>query len=140
MQRRILVVEDDPDIRDTVQEILVTAGYSVEVASNGQEALDCLRAARRQGLPDLVLLDLMMPVKDGVAFREEQERDPRLSAVHVVIMSADAQIEEKRRRMHVHAAIKKPFDIVTLLTITYDVGVLAKVREAAQFEDARSRV
>ncbi len=117
MKRRILVVEDDPDIRDTVEEILVAEGYSVEVASNGQEALDRLRGAQPEELPDLVLLDLMMPVKDGLAFREEQERDPFLAAVRVVIMSADAQIEEKRIRMRVHAAIKKPFHIALLLRV-----------------------
>ncbi|MDB4946889.1 MAG: response regulator [Labilithrix sp.] len=113
MKRRVLVVEDDRDIRETLEEVLVAEGYTVEVASNGQEALERLRAA--EPLPNLILLDLMMPVKDGLAFREEQQRDPLLAEVPIVIMSADAHIEEKRRRMHVDAAIRKPFDIDLML-------------------------
>lgn len=113
MRNRILIVEDDADIRDTLEEVLVAEGYSVQVASNGQEALDCLRSAEQ--LPNLVLLDLMMPIKDGQAFREEQERDPRLADIPIVIMSADAHIEERRIRMHLHAAIKKPFGIDLVL-------------------------
>jgi CheY-like chemotaxis protein len=115
VKNRILLVEDDQDIRDTLEEVLIAEGYRVQVASNGQEALDCLRAVAAGELPNLVLLDLMMPVKDGLAFREEQERDPVLASVPVVIMTADAHIEEKRLRMHVHAAIKKPFDIDLML-------------------------
>lgn len=113
MKNRILIVEDDADIRDTLEEVLTAEGYSVQVASNGQEALDCLRAAEH--LPSLVLLDLMMPVKDGQAFREEQQRDPLLADLPIVIMSADAHIEERRIRMQVHAAIKKPFGIDLIL-------------------------
>ena len=115
MKKRILLVEDDQDIRDTLEEVLVAEGYRVQVASNGQEALDCLRAVALEDLPNLVLLDIMMPVKDGLAFRVEQERDPLLVGVPVVIMSADAHIEEKRLRMHVHAAIRKPFHIALML-------------------------
>lgn len=113
METRILLVEDDQDIRETLQEVLLAEGYVVEIACNGQEALDCLRAATT--LPNLVLLDLTMPVKDGLEFREEQQRDPILAGVPVVIMSAASQIEEKRLHMNVHAAIKKPFDIDVML-------------------------
>lgn len=120
MGNKILIVEDDADIRDTLEEVLVAEGYLVQVASNGQEALDCLRTAEE--LPNLVLLDLMMPVKDGQAFREEQQRDPLLADVPVVIMSADAHIEERRLRMHVHAAIKKPFGIdLVLQTVAQNI-------------------
>jgi CheY-like chemotaxis protein len=113
MTNTILLVDDDRDIRETLQEVLLAEGYSVQVATNGQEALDCLRAAEK--LPNLVLLDLMMPVKDGPAFREEQQRDPMLADVPVVIMSAAAHIEENRLRMDVPAALKKPFDIDLML-------------------------
>jgi two-component system, chemotaxis family, chemotaxis protein CheY len=115
VKNKLLVVEDDLDIREILEEVLVAEGYAVQVASNGQEALDSLRAAVE--LPNLILLDLMMPVKDGLAFREEQAQDPLLSALPIVIMSADAHIEEKRRRMQVPVAIKKPFDIELLLRV-----------------------
>lgn len=113
MKRRILLVEDDQDIRETLREVLIAEGYAVQVASNGQEALDCLRAAVE--LPNLVLLDLMMPVKDGLAFRREQQSDPLLAHVPIVLMTADSHIEEKRLRMQVQAAIKKPFDLELML-------------------------
>ena len=111
----VLVVEDDRDIREAVEDLLSAEGYEVRVATNGQEALDQLRACAQ--LPALILLDLMMPVKDGPAFREEQLRDVRLAKVPVVIMTADAHIEEKQARMRAHAAIRKPFDVDLLLGI-----------------------
>jgi CheY-like chemotaxis protein len=113
MNNKILVVEDDPDLGELLAQMLLSAGYSVELAGNGQEALDRLRAAAE--LPNLVLLDLMMPLKDGPAFREEQVRDPLLADLRIVIMSADAHIEDKRRRMQVHATIRKPFDMDDML-------------------------
>ena len=109
----ILIVEDDADIRDNLEELLLGEGYSVQLASNGQEALDLLRSSA--GLPHLILLDVMMPVKDGFAFREEQGRDVLLATLPVVIMTADPRIEEKRILMGVKAAVRKPFDIELLL-------------------------
>ena len=114
-RRTILVVEDDPDIRENLEELLRGEGYAVHLAGNGQEALDWLRSTA--ALPNLVLLDVMMPVKDGLAFRNEQERDPRLATVPVVMMTADARIEEKRILLRVNAAIRKPIDIELMLRL-----------------------
>ena len=111
--KTILVVEDDRDIRETLEELLESEGYAVRSAVNGQQALDWLRAA--PALPSLILLDVMMPVKDGPTFRREQVDDARLADVPVVIMSADAHIEEKQRTMRAAAIIRKPFDIDSLL-------------------------
>lgn len=113
--RTILVVDDDQDIRDNLADLLLDEGYTVQVAGNGQEALDRLKA--EGALPNMILLDLMMPVKDGFAFREEQERDVRLAAIPVVIMTADANIEDKQARLRAKAAIRKPFDLDLLLRL-----------------------
>jgi CheY-like chemotaxis protein len=113
VSRCILVVEDDPDILDTVGELLRAAGYSVLLACDGDDALDQLHAARE--LPDLIFLDLMMPVKDGVQFRLEQRADARLRDIPVVIMSADTRMDTHRDQLAARGYIRKPFDRRTIL-------------------------
>src|SRR5215208_4497205 len=89
---RILVVEDEAIIRAFLADGLTDAGYEVETAENGADALDRLEAYA----PDVVLLDLLMPVMDGWAFLRERQDDPRLSTVPVVVLSA-AGMEPLRR-------------------------------------------
>lgn len=84
----ILVVEDDPDIRELVSEVLEQSGYHVAEAGNGQEALDFLRAHIDE--PCVVLLDLMMPVLSGPELLEIMAEDARLAALPVVVVSAVA--------------------------------------------------
>src|SRR5437879_6509382 len=90
--KTILVVEDDTATRDALSLILEAEGFGVMGAANGQEALDQLRGSRR---PDLILLDLMMPVMDGWQFRRAQAQDPALSAIPVVVLSADGNVHQK---------------------------------------------
>jgi CheY-like chemotaxis protein len=87
--RRILVVEDDLQLRESVSHTLSEEGYDVCTARNGAEALEL--AARSP--PDLVLLDLMMPVMSGWEFRERQRRHPELAAIPVVVMTATPSLE-----------------------------------------------
>jgi CheY-like chemotaxis protein len=83
--RTVLVVEDESVIRVGMEQLLRSAGYTVVTARNGQAALDLLRA----GTPvDAILLDLMMPVMDGWAFRRKQLRDPGLAHIPVIVLSA----------------------------------------------------
>jgi CheY-like chemotaxis protein len=79
----ILVVDDDPDIRDSLREVLEDEGYDVSCVGNGQEALDHLKAASPR--PCVILLDLMMPVMDGWQFLAERSR--RSNATPVVLLS-----------------------------------------------------
>src|SRR5687767_6429158 len=83
----VLVVEDDPDIRELVTEVLGQAGYRVAEAENGQVALDFLRG--HDG-PCIVLLDLMMPVLSGPELLEIMAEDERLAMLPVVVVSAVA--------------------------------------------------
>src|SRR5262245_8815338 len=108
----VLVVEDDFDLRDALVPILEYEGHRVVSAANGREALDRLQA---MPLPSLILLDLMMPVMNGEAFRAEQLRDPRLAAIPVVVVSADPTAEEQAARMGAVGCIRKPFDVDDLL-------------------------
>ncbi len=105
--RRVLVVDDDPDIRTLLSESLEGEGYDVRSAENGATALRCLKARR----PDVIVLDLTMPVMDGRRFREEQWRDPALAAIPVIIISTVVPDEG----LHADAYLAKPFSLSRLL-------------------------
>jgi len=109
----VLIVEDDLDIRETFVEILEDHGFKTASASNGAEALKILRTA--DTLPCLILLDLMMPVLDGRGFRTEQHKDPRLSQVPVVVVSAFRDAEEHARALNPLAVLRKPPRLQELL-------------------------
>jgi len=111
--RAVLVVDDDRDIRETLQEVLELEGYEVATARNGLEALARMRAAR----PALVLLDLFMPVMDGIEFRRRQLEEVELSDVPVVVVSAAAGIEERIAALGVTGHLEKPLRIERLFEV-----------------------
>jgi CheY-like chemotaxis protein len=108
----ILIVEDDDDIREALTQILQLEGYVVREAANGQEALDI---SAQHPVPSLILLDLMMPVMDGWQFRSEQIKDPALSKVPVVVISADASVHEKVSSFGAATVLPKPISLDRLL-------------------------
>src|SRR3954470_12387725 len=93
MKKRVLVVDDDPDIRESVRLVLEDEGYEVEEAADGAAALALLRAATTR--PDVILLDLMMPVMNGWQFRAAQLADDDLADIPVIVLSADSNLSEK---------------------------------------------
>ena len=105
--RRVLVVEDDRDMREALVEVLRLEGYEVDAASDGAQGL----ALSRQRRPDVILLDLMMPVMSGWQFREAQLGDPALAGVPVVVLSAMAA------DLDVDASLPKPFQVDDLLRL-----------------------
>jgi two-component system, chemotaxis family, chemotaxis protein CheY len=109
----VLVVEDDQDVCDSVCDTLVDAGYAVSKAANGLIALQALEAAT--ALPDLVLLDLMMPVLDGECFLRELRGDPRLSALPVVLLTADRQATTQAVALGADHGLRKPVQLVELV-------------------------
>jgi len=111
---QILLVEDDDGIGQMVRDVLSDEGYAVEVAAEGQAALSYLQGCRQ--LPQLILLDLVMPGMDGVQFHEVQQNDPRLAAVPVLLFSATSALEQVAGRFRA-AYFSKPFDVTTLLTM-----------------------
>lgn len=113
MSAKLLVVEDDADIRRNLKRLFESEGYSVEIAENGKIALEALMNSA--DLPSVIILDLMMPIMDGFEFREEQEKIARISSIPVVIMTADGHIDEKKMRTKASAALKKPADAVIIL-------------------------
>lgn len=113
MACKVLVVEDDRDIRRNLQTLLQSEGYEVVLTENGKIALDYL--SQNKEAPHLIILDLMMPVMDGFEFRKIQQGDPNLSKIPVIIMTADGHIQEKMKRTEAYASIRKPADIDTIL-------------------------
>ncbi len=113
--KKILLVEDDQDIRETLVELLEGEGYEVLFAENGQIGLDKLSQSSQ--LPNLILLDLMMPVKDGFQFCAEKEANPKIAHLPVVVMSADGHIRENQLRVNAKAYLKKPLDIYEIINI-----------------------
>jgi CheY-like chemotaxis protein len=103
----VLVVDDDPDIRDAVGEVLTELGYVVELASDGATGLQKLR--QLQG-PCVVLLDMMMPVMDGATFLLELERDELYAGTPVIAMSASPV------KAQVAVVLRKPFELDELLS------------------------
>lgn len=85
LNRTVLVIEDDPDVRNALAELLASEGYQVSASADGAEALDTLRGGLR---PSVIVLDLMMPKVDGWDFRRAQLEDPALAAVPVVLLTA----------------------------------------------------
>jgi CheY-like chemotaxis protein len=83
----LLVVDDDPAIRETLADLLQDEGYVVMTAINGKEALTRLRAGSAR--PCVILLDLMMPVMSGAEFYAEMRSDPALADIPVVVISAE---------------------------------------------------
>jgi CheY-like chemotaxis protein len=112
MTKRILVVEDDTSIRELLVELLESEGYSVSSAINGLEGLKFLES---QGNPDLILIDLMMPVMDGYSFRTEQLKNTLWANIPTVVMSAEANAKEKMKNFNITAFLSKPVELDTIL-------------------------
>jgi CheY-like chemotaxis protein len=107
---RILIVDDDADIRDGLSELLSDEGFEVATASNGQAAMDWLRYRRPESC--VILLDLMMPVMDGRTFLRAKQSDPALSMLPVVIITAGPP--EFDQTPDVRGCITKPIDLPIL--------------------------
>jgi CheY-like chemotaxis protein len=105
----VLVVDDDRDIRESFRDLLEAEGYAVSTAANGREALDFLAAHER---PGLMLVDLLMPVMDGVELIETLRGDPRsLSSVPVLVVSASSTVAPPPGT----PALRKPVQLDELL-------------------------
>lgn len=115
MCNEILIVDDDPDLRETMKDLLTFEGFKAITAGNGQEAL---KQVTQQQQPCLVLLDLMMPVMDGWQFLDILEKQHRqiLSRLQIVVVSAVADLSSLQHRYHCQV-MKKPADIQGLVAL-----------------------
>jgi len=115
-QKKVLLVEDDLEIRDILQDLLEAEGYDVIPASHGRQALEFLSASPTEALPDLVVLDMMMPLVDGSQVLASMKSDPKLSPIPVVVMSAVA----RERPAGAAAFLRKPIPLQKLFDTIRD--------------------
>jgi len=108
---RILVVDDDPDVRSFLAAFLELEGFEVGTAGNGVEALH--QVDRQQ--PDVVILDLMMPIMDGWDCCRQLRADARTCRVPVIIVSASEDHNHRLSEVGANAFIAKPFDLDSLV-------------------------
>lgn len=110
---RILIVEDDEDIRISLQQLLADDGYTVRTVKNGYLALEALRDMHPHP-PHLILLDMAMPVMNGFEFREQQLREADFCHVPVVCISAMHWSEWMRDKLGADAYLAKPLTVSVL--------------------------
>jgi signal transduction histidine kinase len=129
---RILVVENDEILRNSLEQLLVAQGYEVLCADNGSEALRLLHAGPT---PDLIVFDLMMPVMDGWQFRAIQKDDPHLGLIPVLAISADTT--PKAAAISAQGYLRKPFDSTELVGAVERVLVEDNIRIAARQDETQ---
>jgi CheY-like chemotaxis protein len=111
--KRILVIDDEPTIRELIADALREFGYVVEVAANGAEALEMMVHCA----PHLVVLDLMMPRLNGVAFVERLHVNPEFAAVPVLLVTAAYGALDTAERIGAKACLTKPFELDRLVQL-----------------------
>jgi len=118
---RVLVVEDDAILRETLAEVLVDEGHDVRSAAHGHEALEHLDGWE----PHVILLDLMMPTMDAYAFRTRQRQLGLAADAQTVVISAARNLEAAAVRLEADGWIAKPFDLEQV------VGLVDRLLERA---------
>ena len=110
---RVLILEDDREIATVLSDTLSDEGYDIRCAPNGQEGLVILA----QWVPDLILLDLTMPVMDGRSFRDAQRQlAAPLADLPVIVLSGTHDVRAQAEYMAAAAAIAKPFELDDVLS------------------------
>ncbi len=122
---RVVLVDDEPNIRETIAFILDAEGVAVETASDGVEGLDAVRRAR----PRVVLLDVMMPRMDGYEVCRAIRADERLKGIYIIILTAKGQKTDEQRALDVGADLylSKPFDDEVVLALIREVFAETRV-------------
>ena len=115
MSAQLLLVDDEPGLREAVSDYLQESGFSVQVASNAREGWDWMQ----QNTPDLVISDVMMPQVDGYQFLKQLREDPRFQTVPVIFLTAKGMTGDRIQgyQAGVDAYLPKPFDPDELVAI-----------------------
>ncbi|MCL5961646.1 MAG: response regulator [Chloroflexi bacterium] len=110
--RHVLVIDDDPSLRELYRVILLEEGFSVLTAADGQEGLEKLAKSH----PDLILVDLAMPRMDGVEFCQRLRHTSSYDEVPIIVVSAQSDIWQKAREIGANGCLGKPFELDEFLT------------------------
>jgi len=108
---RVLIVDDDPAIRSMLVELLTDEGYETLVAGDGRTAVEIARERD----PDVILMDLMLPVMDGTSATRLIKGDPDTSRIRIIAMSAGANLRLQANELPADGVVSKPFDLDALL-------------------------
>ena len=111
MRKIVLVVDDDTGLQETLQAALEFEDYEVVIAEDGLVALEKLTTV----IPNLILLDIMMPRMDGYAFAKELQRRGLRTSIPMIILTADGRAPQKAAQLGADGYIEKPFDISDFL-------------------------
>ncbi len=118
--KHVMVVDDDQDIREGLAEVLAYEGYDVYSAENGQVALDQLNHLSTEELPGCILLDINMPVMDGVTFLHELEHTyQRLAGIPVCVASANTEVHNKDLA-HATMKLRKPLSLDQIYNVVHE--------------------
>ena len=123
----VLVIEDDPALRDALVELLSDEGIPVEAAPNGKTALERLRAGLR---PAAILLDLWMPEMDGSSFRSEQLSDAALRDIPIAVFTGSANADGFEARFPDVETIRKPVNAAQLVDVVRRLARMSRDSEA----------
>jgi len=117
--KKILTIDDDEDIRSSISDRLEMEGFETVWAKNGRVALEYMRATADRDLPDLILLDFMMPIMNGHEFCKEKAALERLSHIPVVMMTAGGNLVNVMDKVdsNADAYMSKPMDDSTIVSM-----------------------
>lgn len=113
MSRLIFVIEDEKDIRDSLTEALESEGYSTICASNGREAIQMFEGGAEvpEKMPDLILLDHLMPFMNGASFLVRAKQNRHLADIPTILMSADRRMTQKAAVFGADGYLHKPLEL-----------------------------
>jgi DNA-binding NarL/FixJ family response regulator len=136
MSAQLLLVDDEPGLREAVKEYLQESGFSVQVASNAREGWELMQ----QNTPDLVISDIMMPQVDGYQFLKQLRDDPRFQALPVVFLTAKGMTGDRIQgyQAGVDAYLPKPFDPDELIAIVENLLTRRTAQAPAIGEDSEN--
>lgn len=113
-----MIIEDDRAIAVSLQKALEYSGYSVTHAVHGQDAMAKLEA--ESDLPDLMIVDIMMPVMDGLEFRKKQLQHEKFKNIPVIFLTASDVDRDELMKLRPYESLVKPIDLNDLLTILHN--------------------
>jgi two-component system OmpR family response regulator len=119
VEKRILIVEDDNDLRELLRIVLLEEGFQVETCMDGKAAMQTLESGKKDSKkqPAMVILDLNMPVVDGWQVAKWLDESPELRDIPVIVTSASRDQGEKAKSLHADAYLVKPYSTDEILGV-----------------------
>lgn len=122
--KRILIIDDNVSLVGALKELLTITGHEVITAHNGHEALQLLSSLKE--LPALIILDMIMPVMNGLEFRAAQLQDPTLSHIPIILLTANNSFKDSKEKLQAYEFLNKPVDSKDLLYVVENFFFLNK--------------